>query len=100
MFRRTSVPRLRSIAALACLSWLAYTAVAQQPVQDPEKRALDLRVVQSETWKGDFEHMLERRLVRVLVPYSRTEVPTMDRQCDAPLPNGRLQRTVRRAARR
>ena len=42
---------------------LAGAAHAQQPTAlDPELQA----------WAGDFDGMLERRLVRVLVPYSRT----------------------------
>jgi len=34
-----------------------------------EPRQLDIR---ASRWRGDFDQMVERRLIRVLVPYSRT----------------------------
>jgi membrane-bound lytic murein transglycosylase MltF len=37
--------------------------------QETQTRALDLS---RKTWTGDFDEMFERRVVRVLVPYSRT----------------------------
>ncbi len=46
-------------------------AFAQSPpaaAADAE-RALDLR---NRPWKGDFQQMLDRKIIRVLVPYSRT----------------------------
>ncbi|MGO4307752.1 transporter substrate-binding domain-containing protein [Cupriavidus sp. RAF12] len=36
---------------------------------DPSKRQLGLAV---QPWKGDFDAMMQRRLIRVLVPYSRS----------------------------
>jgi membrane-bound lytic murein transglycosylase MltF len=52
-----------ALRALALLL-LATAAQAQQPLTalDPELKA----------WSGDFDGMLERRTIRVLVPYSRT----------------------------
>jgi ABC-type amino acid transport substrate-binding protein len=48
----------------------AVPAFAQQPPPgDVEERALDIR---NKPWKGDFQQMLDRRTIRVLVPYSRT----------------------------
>ena len=46
------------------------TADAQQPAPKADKpRQLD---VEHKPWKGDFDAMLERRTIRVLVPYSRS----------------------------
>lgn len=39
----------------------------QTPVPDARRLSLN-----DEAWSGDFEQMLERRLIRVLAPYSRT----------------------------
>jgi membrane-bound lytic murein transglycosylase MltF len=44
-------------------------ATAEKPAANAGLRQLSL---QSEPWTGDFDAMLERRMVRVLVPYSRT----------------------------
>lgn len=41
----------------------------QQPAPAAKPRQLNLEL---KPWKGDFDQMLERRLIRVLVPYSRT----------------------------
>jgi membrane-bound lytic murein transglycosylase MltF len=69
--------RLRRSAALAAVlraaTWIALAAVtygapAQQPASAP--RALPTRL--GSAWKGDFDGMVERRVIRVLVPYSRT----------------------------
>ena len=54
---------LLSLSARAETSRPVSTAGAAQP------RHLSLP---SKTWKGDFDQMLDRRVVRVLVPYSRT----------------------------
>jgi membrane-bound lytic murein transglycosylase MltF len=48
---------------------LASPTGAQQPAPAAKPRALNLDV---KPWKGDFDQMLERRMIRVLVPYSRT----------------------------
>jgi membrane-bound lytic murein transglycosylase MltF len=71
--RRISV--LTRIAGAVILGAAAATfgvspAVAQETKAAPAKpRQLSLA---NEPWMGDFDAMLERRIVRVLVPYSRT----------------------------
>ena len=50
---------------------LAGASLAQQSAQSaPPTRALPMRL--GGEWKGDFDGMVERRVIRVLVPYSRT----------------------------
>jgi len=61
---KNSVMRVSTVIAVALLAFAPGLAEAQRP-----PTALDYR---SEPWRGDFDGMLERRLVRVLVPYSRT----------------------------
>jgi membrane-bound lytic murein transglycosylase MltF len=46
-------------------------APAQKKAVAPAKPARQLSL-QNEPWKGDFDQMLERRIIRVLAPYSRT----------------------------
>ena len=49
-------------------------AQASAPASAPAVGGTTLRALPTEarTWKGDFDGMLERRMIRVLVPYSRT----------------------------
>jgi hypothetical protein len=49
-------------------------ALAQQPATVPAAEDAEARafVIDNKPWKGDFDAMLERRLIRVIVPYSRT----------------------------
>lgn len=57
-------------ASLAAALVLALPAAAQeksQPAATPRQLSLELK-----PWTGDFDPMLERRVIRVLVPYSRT----------------------------
>src|SRR5258706_1311217 len=42
---------------------------ASAPVQGSAARRIDLT---NKPWRGDFDAMLERRMIRVLVPFSRT----------------------------
>jgi membrane-bound lytic murein transglycosylase MltF len=59
-------------AALA--SWVlaaAPLAFAQAPVKAPAAKPRALPT-EAKVWKGDFDAMVERRHIRVLVPYSRT----------------------------
>jgi membrane-bound lytic murein transglycosylase MltF len=57
-------------AAGALLVLAAAGASAQQAAQDaPKARALP---TETKPWKGDFDGMVDRRVIRVLVPYSRT----------------------------
>ena len=46
-------------------------APAQKKAAAPAKPARQLSL-QNEPWTGDFDQMLERRIIRVLAPYSRT----------------------------
>jgi membrane-bound lytic murein transglycosylase MltF len=54
-------------AVCALLFFVASSALAQQPTAKPRNLP-----TQFKQWKGDFDGMLERRMIRVLVPYSRT----------------------------
>jgi membrane-bound lytic murein transglycosylase MltF len=57
-------------AALAAALLVALPAEAQEkakPATAPRQLSLELK-----PWTGDFDQMLERRVIRVLVPYSRT----------------------------
>ena len=49
-------------------------ALAQQPATAPAAEDAGARsfVIDNKPWKGDFDAMLERRVIRVIVPYSRT----------------------------
>src|SRR5262245_57407035 len=47
----------------------APAAGADQPKPAAKDRQL---ILETKPWKGDFDQMLERRMIRVLVPYSRT----------------------------
>ena len=67
----------RSYVSFLIMAWLtalllgtvAGPVMAAEPTLQPKTTALDL---QGQSLLGDFDHMLERRIVRVLVPYSRT----------------------------
>ncbi len=54
-------------AGLAAVLYFSATVAAQQPAAKPRQLSLEVK-----PWKGDFDGMLERRSIRVLVPYSRT----------------------------
>ena len=64
---------LASPATLAALL-LAATLVAPGTSAQEKKPAATPRQLSLENtpWQGDFEVMLERRMIRVLIPYSRT----------------------------
>jgi membrane-bound lytic murein transglycosylase MltF len=72
-----SVRQLVILGAVAALAVAAiFVAMRKAPEPAPEQapvaahsRQLSLEV---NVWKGDFDQMLERRVIRVLVPYSRT----------------------------
>ena len=63
------VPGLLLAAALGVAAAVAPALAADKPAANA--RRFELTLV-SKPWKGDFEQMLERRVVRVLIPYSRT----------------------------
>jgi membrane-bound lytic murein transglycosylase MltF len=64
-----ALPLVRLIAAVFALSLLTATSAGAQVDTTAQRRQLSL---ENEPWKGDFDAMLERRIIRVLVPYSRT----------------------------
>jgi membrane-bound lytic murein transglycosylase MltF len=59
---------------LAALLFAAPVAAQQPPAQGDAREAAQPRrlSVPREAWQGDFDRMLERRMIRVRVPYSRT----------------------------
>src|SRR5688572_26727932 len=62
-------PLLRPALLLAALLAFAASLPAQERKAKQAPRALSTDM---KPWKGDFEGMVERRMIRVLVPYSRT----------------------------
>ena len=56
---------------LGCTALIASPAGAQDKKTAPAKPQRQLSL-QNEPWTGDFDRMLERRVIRVLAPYSRT----------------------------
>jgi membrane-bound lytic murein transglycosylase MltF len=44
-------------------------SLQSEPVSKPAVRQLEISI---KPWTGDFERMLERRMIRVLMPYSRS----------------------------
>jgi membrane-bound lytic murein transglycosylase MltF len=63
------VCRLGVAAVLAAV--LCAPAAAQEKAKPPAKAPRQL-ALEVKPWTGDFDKMLERRVIRVLVPYSRT----------------------------
>jgi membrane-bound lytic murein transglycosylase MltF len=59
----------RVAAPLAAMILCAAPVVAQEKAAPAKPRQLSL---ENQPWTGDFDQMLERRLIRVLTPYSRT----------------------------
>jgi membrane-bound lytic murein transglycosylase MltF len=57
------------VAATLALTLFANTSARAQEPAAPAPRQLSL---ENKPWKADFDSMLARRIVRVLVPYSRT----------------------------
>ncbi|MCC6213023.1 MAG: lytic transglycosylase F [Burkholderiales bacterium] len=64
-----SLTGIRSASAVAAVLACAAFVQAAEPTASAKARALAL---ENKPWQGDFDGMLERRLVRVLVPHSRT----------------------------
>jgi membrane-bound lytic murein transglycosylase MltF len=59
--------------AVACAALLVTgTLQAQAPAAPSKPRALTVEAITERKFVGDFDKMLERRHIRVLVPYSRT----------------------------
>jgi membrane-bound lytic murein transglycosylase MltF len=59
------------LAAVVTAAWMP-AVLAQQPAKAPASPPPRQLVLQTQPWTGDFEQMIERRLIRFLVPYSRT----------------------------
>jgi len=74
------VVRLLATVVLAALAPIGPAAAAQSATPTATSRApagdapkvRTLPVSEDKPWKGDFEGLLERRMIRVLVPFSRT----------------------------
>ena len=62
---------MKRLAILGALPWLMVTAAAQAPT---EKGRLGLALTEiSKPWTGDLPGMAERRMIRVLTAYSKTQ---------------------------
>jgi membrane-bound lytic murein transglycosylase MltF len=60
------------VASMALItSALAQSSGSPQPKSTPKQAVRQLEI-SNKPWIGDFDQMLERRVIRVLVPYSRT----------------------------
>ena len=66
--RSTFLFSLGTVAAGIVALLMAESALAQQA---PAKKARQFRI-ETKPWKGDFDQMLERRVIRVAVPHSRS----------------------------
>src|SRR5215475_4770608 len=65
--RRSGGPCLRALLLVAALATPVAFAQETPPAAPPRQLSLE-----NKPWQGDFEQMLERRIIRVLIPYSRT----------------------------
>lgn len=63
--------RLPCVLFLSAVLVAAPASAADKPAPAPAAKPRQFSL-ENKPWKGDFEQMLERRLVRVLIPYSRT----------------------------
>jgi len=66
--RQTHGSRFIAAPLAAVMLWAAPVG-AQEKAEPPKPRQLSF---ENEPWTGDFDQMLERRVIRVLAPYSRT----------------------------
>ena len=62
-----SLSRRLTLLTVLPLAIAAFCAEAAQPTETPRQLKFE-----NKSWSGDFDAMLERRMIRVLVPYSRT----------------------------
>jgi membrane-bound lytic murein transglycosylase MltF len=58
--------------AIVILITMCTPGLAQAKHPDAAQRTLRALVIANNPWIGDFQQMVQRRLIRVLVPYSRT----------------------------
>jgi membrane-bound lytic murein transglycosylase MltF len=62
-------PSMKILPAAAALTLLLFTISSDAAEPANKQRALP---TQAKEWKGDFDGMVKRRMIRVLVPYSRS----------------------------
>src|SRR5215831_6694384 len=65
--RRSGGPWLRALVLGVVLATPVAFAQEQPPAAPPRQLSFE-----NTPWKGDFAQMLQRRIIRVLIPYSRT----------------------------
>src|SRR5215813_14216474 len=65
--RRSGGPWLWALLLVAALAMPVAFAQDTPPAAPPRQLSLE-----NKPWQGDFDQMLERRIIRVLIPYSRT----------------------------
>ena len=67
---------IRAVALLSSMLSIATAAVAQTPAPPPAKEPAAKQglpqIPAAKTWTGDLDGMIKRRVIRVLVPYSKT----------------------------
>jgi len=63
--------RAAAIVFAAAVLAAANASGAAEPAPEPAAKLRQLST-ENKPWKGDFDQMLERRMIRVLVPYSRS----------------------------
>ena len=67
------VKRWARATLLALFALLSHAVLAAAPQSDAiVQRGREELLQGNKTWTGDFDGMLERRLIRFLVPYSRS----------------------------
>ena len=68
-------PKTRRLAPSVCLlsTLFAFTAALGQNVASEEPQAPYALPTKLETWTGDLDGMVQRRMIRVLVAFSRTQ---------------------------
>jgi membrane-bound lytic murein transglycosylase MltF len=67
------VSSLRIFSLMAVLTALAHVAAAQTPAPTPAARAAPRKLqIANKPWTGDFDKMLERRMIRIDAPFSRS----------------------------
>jgi membrane-bound lytic murein transglycosylase MltF len=66
-------PSVRARICAASLQWaFLATAAAAQPVAPPEAPTPRKLAIANKVWTGDFDRLLERRMLRVYAPFSRS----------------------------
>jgi membrane-bound lytic murein transglycosylase MltF len=63
---------LAATLAVTCLSAVAASAAQPAPAKDTAAAKPRQLAIANKRWTGDFDRMLERRMIRVAAPYSRS----------------------------